>query len=143
MNPVSDSLGQNLHNLLENLLCNIMGNLEKTHHRQTYSKGGLLSSYKTIKKTFTLQKTTQLKLNTTIMKYILASIFVSVFVALTSAMPRYVLIPVEDVAFLQPQNHRVARAAWPQGPGPAPKGRPGFALPPEILAAEEQIASGR
>ena len=79
------------------------------------------------------------------MKYILSSILVSVFVAATSAMPRYVLIPVEDVAFLQPQNHRVARAAWPQGPGPIPKGRPGpaFALPAEILAAEEQIAAGR
>ena len=40
--------------------------------------------------------------------------------------------------FLQPPRSRSARAAWPQPP-PGPS----FALPKEILAAEEQIALGR
>merc|ERR1712025_1177010 len=69
------------------------------------------------------------------MKSIL-SLVILVLVTVIQAMPRYVLIPIEDVAFMQPPRSRSARAACPPPPGPS------FALPKEILAAEEQIALG-
>ena len=57
---------------------------------------------------------------------------------LAQARPRFLVIPIEDVEFL---HHRVARAAWPQGPGPADG--PGFAIPDSIRLTEGQLASGR
>ena len=66
-----------------------------------------------------------------------------VLATLAQARPRYMLVPIDDVVYY-PVQHRMARAAWPgpDGPGGLPAG-PAFAIPDNIRAAEEQIASGR
>ena len=44
---------------------------------------------------------------------------VSTLMVAANAMPRYVLVPIEQVQYLRPMpmvHHRVARSAWPQAP---------------------------
>ena len=64
------------------------------------------------------------------------------FATLAQAMPRFLVIPMDQVEFMPQQyHHRVARSAWPQAPtAPGPGA---FIIPDNIRAAEEQIAAGR
>lgn len=41
----------------------------------------------------------------------------ALWLSVASAMPRYLIIPIENVHFMpaQTSHHRTARAAWPQG----------------------------
>ena len=43
---------------------------------------------------------------------------ISTLMVVANAMPRYVLVPIEQIQFLRPMptHHRVARSAWPQPP---------------------------
>ena len=74
------------------------------------------------------------------MKSMLSLLFLLTLVSLIQAMPRYILVPIEEAPAVYRYGHalRTARSAWPQGGA-----NPVFALPPSIAAAQEQIAAGR
>merc|ERR1711981_661772 len=63
----------------------------------------------------------------------------STLMVVAQAMPRYVLVPIEQIQFVKPLNvhHRVARSAWPQPPD-----APGFVIPDNIRANEDNLSSG-
>merc|ERR1712154_738369 len=65
---------------------------------------------------------------------------ISTLMVVAIAMPRYVLVPIEQIQFLRPMptHHRVARSAWPQPPD-----APGaFVIPDAIRANEDNLSSG-
>merc|ERR1712077_113220 len=65
---------------------------------------------------------------------------ISTLMVVANAMPRYVLVPIEQIQFLRPMptHHRVARSAWPQPPD-----APGaFVIPDAIRANEDNLSSG-
>ena len=65
------------------------------------------------------------------------------FFMAAQAMPRYLIVPISNVHFINPENqpqvhHRVVRSAWPQEPlGPPPGG---FAIP---VNTNDAIGSAR
>ena len=75
------------------------------------------------------------------MKVLLA---ISTLMAVANAMPtQYVLVPLNQLHYLQPQyHHRVARSAWPQDGGP-PGGPGAFVIPADIRATEDNLSAGR
>ena len=65
----------------------------------------------------------------------------AVIVVAAQAMPRYLIVPISNVRFVEEplMHHRVARSAWPQELGP-PSGGPAFQIP---VNTNDAIGSAR
>merc|ERR1712227_661523 len=61
------------------------------------------------------------------------------FAAIANAMPRYIIVPTENVRYYPPMapmaHHRVQRSAWPQEDAPS------FAIPANIRATDDALAA--
>merc|ERR1711879_968635 len=71
------------------------------------------------------------------MKVLLA---ISTLMVVANAMPtQYVLVPLNQLHYIQPQyHHRVARSAWPQDGGP-PGGPGAFVIPADSSNRRQSI----